>query len=70
LGKGRKRILLVDDEPDNVRIFTIALRDAGFEVAAFVDPGLALSTFKPNYYDLLILDMRMLDMPGDHCIRN
>jgi DNA-binding response OmpR family regulator len=65
LGKGRKRILLVDDEPDNVRIFTIALRDAGFEVDAFVDPGLALSTFKPNYYDLLILDMRMRDMPGD-----
>jgi two-component system, OmpR family, response regulator ChvI len=64
LNKGR-RILIVDDEPDNVRIFTIALRDVGFEVDAFVDPQVALSEFKPNYYDLLILHMRMRDMPGD-----
>jgi DNA-binding response OmpR family regulator len=65
LSKGRKRILLVDDEPDNVRIFAITLRDAGFEVDTFVDPRLALSAFKPNHYDLLILDMRMRDMSGD-----
>ena len=65
MSKGRKRILLVDDEPDNVRIFAITLRDAGFEVDTFVDPRLALSAFKPNHYDLLILDMRMRDMPGD-----
>ncbi len=64
MSKG-KRILVVDDELDDVRIFTIALHDAGFEVDAFEDPKLALSAFKPNYYNLLILDMRMRDMSGD-----
>ena len=64
MSKGR-RILLVDDEPDNNRIFTIALRDNGFEVDAFEDPKLALSAFKPNYYELVILDVRMPHMSGD-----
>jgi len=54
-----RRILLVDDEPDNNRIFAIALRDSGFEVDAFENPKLALSAFKPNHYDLVILDVRM-----------
>ena len=43
----------MDDEPDNNRIFTIALRDNGFEVDAIEDPKLALSVFKPNYYDVV-----------------
>jgi DNA-binding response OmpR family regulator len=58
LSKGR-RILLVDDELDNNRIFTIVFRDNGFEVDMVVDPQSALSAFKPNYYDLVILDVRM-----------
>ena len=61
----RRRILLVEDDPDNNRIFTIALRDNGFEIDAFEDPKLALSAFKPNYYDLVILDVRMPRMRGD-----
>ena len=63
------RILLVDDESDNVRIFTIALSDAGFDVDVFEDPKLALSAFKPNYYDLVILDIRMPHMHGDELYR-
>ena len=58
MSKGR-RILLVDDELDNNRIFTIVFRDNGFEVDTVVDPQSALSAFKPNYYDLVILDVRM-----------
>jgi DNA-binding response OmpR family regulator len=53
-----RKVLLVDDEPDNIRIFTIALRDSGFEVDSFEDPRLALPTFKTNYYDLVMLDIR------------
>lgn len=60
-----RKVLLVDDEPDNNRIFTISLRDSGFEVDAFEDPKLALSAFKPNYYDLVVLDVRMPGMRGD-----
>ncbi|HYY49813.1 MAG TPA: response regulator [Nitrososphaeraceae archaeon] len=61
---GKKRILLVDDEHDNSSIFKIGLEDAGFEVNAYSDPKLALSAFKPYYYDLLILDIRMPKMDG------
>ena len=61
---GKKRILLVDDEHDNSSIFKLGLEDADFEVNAYSDPILALSAFKPDYYDLLILDIRMPKMDG------
>lgn len=57
--------MLVDDDPDNNNIFAIALRDDGFEVNAFEDPEVALSVFKPNCYDLVILDITMPKMHGD-----
>lgn len=60
----KKRILIVDDEHDNSSIFKIGLEDAGFEVNAYSDPELALSAFKPDFYDLLILDIRMPKMDG------
>jgi DNA-binding response OmpR family regulator len=58
----KNRILLDDDEHDNNLIFTIGLQDGGFEVDAYNDPKLALSAFRPDYYDLLILDIRMPKM--------
>ena len=61
---GKKRILIVDDEHDNSSIFKIGLEDAGFEVNAYSDPELALSAFKPDFYDLLILDIKMPKMDG------
>ena len=60
----RKSILLVDDEHDNNSIFTIGLQDAGFEVDSYNDPEMALSAFKPDYYDLLLLDIKMPKMDG------
>jgi DNA-binding response OmpR family regulator len=60
----KRRILIVDDEHDNSSIFTIGLQDAGFEVDVYNDPELALSAFKPDYYDLLILDIKMPKMNG------
>jgi DNA-binding response OmpR family regulator len=58
----KNRILLDDDEHDNNLIFTIGLQDEGFEVDAYNDPKLVLSAFRPDYYDLLILDIRMPKM--------
>jgi DNA-binding response OmpR family regulator len=56
--------LLVDDDHDNSSIFKIGLQDAGFEVDAYNDSKLALSSFKPDHYDLLILDIKMPKMDG------
>lgn len=62
-----KKILVVDDEPDNASIFTMCLEDAGYKVDTFTDPLSALSAFKEDKrtkYDLLILDIKMPDMNG------
>jgi two-component SAPR family response regulator len=36
----------------------------GFEVDSYNDPLLALSSFKPNFYGLALLDIRMPKMNG------
>jgi CheY-like chemotaxis protein len=56
--------LVVDDEPDNSRIFKIALEYSGFEVDEFNNSTEALSAFKPHYYDVLIFDIKMPKMNG------
>ena len=62
--KKERRILVVDDEPDNTSVFSMGLEDEGFVVDAFTDPQLALSAFKTGTYDLLILDIKMPIMNG------
>jgi CheY-like chemotaxis protein len=59
-----KRILLVDDEPDITMAISIALEADGFEVHSYNSPKLALLNFKPDYYDLAILDIKMPEMDG------
>src|SRR5919205_322453 len=58
------RILLVDDEPDIALVFRTVLKDEGFKVDSFTDPQLALYNFKPNLYDLVILDIKMPNISG------
>src|SRR5919198_4113140 len=62
--KAKRKILVVDDEPDSSTIFRIALEDNGFDVDAFNDSTLALSAFMPNSYDLIVLDIKMPKMNG------
>jgi two-component system, OmpR family, response regulator ChvI len=63
--KRKKRILVVDDEPDLTYTLKLGLEDTGsFEVDAFNDPELALSAFKPGNYDFLLIDIRMPKMSG------
>jgi DNA-binding response OmpR family regulator len=60
----KRRLLLVDDEQDITSILCKVLQKSGFEVVFFNDPLLALQHFKPRYYDLVILDIRMPKMNG------
>lgn len=61
-----KRILIVDDEKDITDTFKITLeqQQEGFEVITYNDPDLALSQFKENWFDLILLDIRMPKMTG------
>ena len=60
----KKKILLVDDEPDLTFIFKKGLEDAQLSVDAFNNPAEVLKVFKPHFYDLVILDIAMSDMDG------
>jgi DNA-binding response OmpR family regulator len=59
-----KVILIVDDDPDMTSIFSLGLQDVGFEVYAYNDPLDALSEFRPNLYDLLLVDINMPKING------
>ena len=59
-----KRILIVDDEPDVNLALRIVLEDNNFIVDSFNDPLRALENFKANFYDLIILDIKMPKKDG------
>src|ERR687896_1342908 len=61
----KRRILIVDDDPDITNAFGLVLEDSGlYEVDAYNEPLIALRDFRPNFYDLALLDIRMPNMNG------
>lgn len=60
----KRRILAIDDEPDITLMLKLGLEDGGFDVDAFSDPELALSSFRPGLYDLVLIDIMMPKMDG------
>jgi CheY-like chemotaxis protein len=72
LSPSTKRILIVDDHPDIILTFKRGLEAENeyssgkifFQVNAYDDPLLALSEFKPNFYDLLLVDVNMPKVNG------
>jgi two-component system, OmpR family, response regulator ChvI len=59
-----KKVVIVDDEPDITTVLKRGLEPNGFAVDAFNDPQVALNSFKPDYYDLMIIDIRMPKLNG------
>jgi CheY-like chemotaxis protein len=67
-----KRILIVDDDADLTTTFKTAIEDSNdgndankrIEVYTANDPVVALSVFKRNFYDLLLVDINMPHMNG------
>ncbi len=62
--KEQYRILLVDDDADILNVLGRGLRVNGFHVDAFSSSKGALDAFKPDVYDLAILDIRMPGLDG------
>jgi len=54
----------VDDEPDVLYTIKNILEDNGFQVDTFNDPIISLKSYASNYYDLVILDIKMPKMDG------
>jgi DNA-binding response OmpR family regulator len=67
-----KRILIVDDDADITTTFREVIEDSNnrnsvnkkIEVHTSNDPVVTLSEFKPDYYDLLLVDINMPHMSG------
>jgi two-component system catabolic regulation response regulator CreB/two-component system response regulator ChvI len=62
--KRKNKILLVDDEPDICMSYQIVLQDAGHQCISYTDSVKALQEFRPNYYDLILLDIKMPRLNG------
>src|SRR5262249_46269194 len=69
-----KRMLIVDDDRDTTITLKAVIEDSNesnaahsnkrIEVSTFNDPVVALSEFRPNFYDLLLVDINMPHMNG------
>jgi len=66
-----KRILIVDDDSDVTVTFKTGIeennnKDANKRIEVFTsnDPVIVLSEFKPNFYDLLLVDINMPHLNG------
>ena len=55
------RILLVEDNPQNMKLASVILRKAGYEVIAAVDSDEAESSIEAQLPDLILMD---LGLPG------
>src|SRR2546426_10164521 len=59
-----KKVLVVDDETDIAEVVKQGLELQGIQVDAFNDPQKALEHFRPDTYDVVVLDVRMPRMNG------
>lgn len=69
--KAMERILLVEDEPALLKMLTRMIQGFGYHVTAFADSRKALKQYQktPDQFDLVITDMAMPALPGDHLAR-
>lgn len=58
------RILLVDDEPEILRLLTRRLRRKGCEVTPVPDSGQALAVLQQESFDIAIVDFMLPGMNG------
>src|SRR5690348_14548313 len=63
-----KRVLIIDDHVDTAITFKVALESNSnkkeFKVYTYNDPLSALFEFKPDFYDLLLIDINLPYMNG------
>ena len=59
-----KKILLVDDEPDITFTIKNMLYNIGFEIHTFNDPITPLKFYRRQFYDLIILDIKIPNLDG------
>jgi two-component system, OmpR family, KDP operon response regulator KdpE len=64
MNQARSRILVVDDEPQILRVLRRGLEGHGFEVVTAPDAATALDVLKSSRVNLVITDLRMPEVDG------
>jgi two-component system, OmpR family, KDP operon response regulator KdpE len=59
-----KRVLVIDDEPQILRVLRRGLQSHGYEVVAAPDGRTALDIFRNSPVNMVITDLRMPDLDG------
>jgi signal transduction histidine kinase/ActR/RegA family two-component response regulator len=65
-----RRVLVVEDEPTVARLIADVLEDQGFAVAVLLDGREALERATHEIFDLVICDMKMPGLDGQHFFRS
>jgi two-component system KDP operon response regulator KdpE len=65
----RKRVLIVDDEPDTVFLLKSIIRNAGFDVLSAFSGKDAIKKCKDMNPDIVLLDLMMPEMDGWETLR-
>lgn len=58
------KLLLVDDQPENIESLASALRRGGHVITTMFDPAEALRLYQSESFDVVISDVRMPGMSG------
>jgi DNA-binding response OmpR family regulator len=56
--------LIIDDELDICIMLKLVLEQSGFLVNYYSNPIIGLDEFKPNFYNLIILDIQIPEING------
>mgnify|MGYP001466596553 FL=1 len=59
-----KKILVVDDEPDLLKVVTFRLRKLGYDIIEATDGQKAIALIQEHRPDLILLDLRLPIMDG------
>lgn len=67
VGKGEGSILIIDDEPDLVELYSLALTKLGYHVTSSLNGEEALEMFltNPDQFDIVFTDQAMPHMTGE-----
>ncbi len=59
-----KKILLIEDDPLIVEIYTAKLKKSGFDIESAIDGKSAFEKFSKKEYDLILLDIVLPHLTG------
>jgi DNA-binding NtrC family response regulator len=67
---GNEKILVIDDSPEIVNLFSEYLHGEGYEVDTAEDGAKGIALIEGNFYDLILTDLKMPDTDGMEVLKH